>query len=379
MTTGKLLGHSGDQDTFDGYTASYFCLFKYTAEATGTLSEIRIKCSSAANIKVGFYDDSSGEPGSRLGKKDASTTVIAGWNTIALESSVSVTKDTVYWLAFNVDTDSSIRTDYYYTNPRRFKTATYSTFTFPDPAGAGFSGDNTAGALIQGYGVLVISPSGHQQPIAYGTPTVEISGLVISPPGHQVVIAYGTPSLRYPQTVSPPGLAVPIAYGTPSIVVAGAGVIYVPGHQQAIGYGMPTILKYVWHVILDGRYSTETPGVNRAYIIGEDANGNPVYGEAQDSAEIALVGERLDFSSDPAIPTSSQAVDVATAVLSKMRLLGKSGVILIPPNCGQELWDVVQITDSGANQQAVKFRVVGIRFEYQPRQARYQHMLILGA
>ena len=62
-----------------------------------------------------------------------------------------------------------------------------------------------------------------------------------------------------------------------------------------------------------------------------------------------------------------------------MRLSGKRGVILIPPNCGQELFDVVQITDSQGNQSAVKFRVVGIRFEYNPKQARYQHRLILGA
>ena len=165
----------------------------------------------------------------------------------------------------------------------------------------------------------------------------------------------------------------------PSIVVAGEGIIYVPGHQQAIGYGVPTILKYVWHVILDGRYITETPGVNRAYIIGRDQYGNPVYGTAVNTDEVALVGERLDFQPDPAIPTTAQAADVASAVLAKMRLSGKSGVILIPPNCGQELFDVVQISDSGANQSAVNFRVVGIRFEYNPRQARYEHKLILGA
>ena len=137
--------------------------------------------------------------------------------------------------------------------------------------------------------------------------------------------------------------------------------------------GSPTILKYVWHVILDGQYATETPGVNRAYVIGTDANGNPVYGEAIDSTELGLVGERLDFIPDPAIPTTAQAGDVASAVLSKMRLHGKGGVILIPPNCGQELFDVVQISDAGANQSAVTFRVVGIRFEYNPKQARYAH------
>ena len=143
--------------------------------------------------------------------------------------------------------------------------------------------------------------------------------------------------------------------------------------------GSPTILKYVWHVILDGQYAIDTPGVNRAYIIGRDQYDNPVYGTAVDSTELALVGERLDFIPDPAIPTTAQAGDVASAILSKMRLTGKRGVILIPPNCGQELFDVVQLSDSMANQSAVKFRVVGLRFEYNPKQARYEHRLILGA
>jgi hypothetical protein len=138
-------------------------------------------------------------------------------------------------------------------------------------------------------------------------------------------------------------------------------------------------LKYVWHVILDGRYHVESPEANRTFVIGRDVNGSPVWGEAHDSAESALIGERLDFQPDLAIPTTAQAEAVAAAVLSKMRLSKKRGVILIRYNCGQELWDVVQITDAGANQSAVKFRVVGIRFEYHPGQARYQHKLILGA
>jgi hypothetical protein len=134
-----------------------------------------------------------------------------------------------------------------------------------------------------------------------------------------------------------------------------------------------------FHLIWDGQYATETPEVNRAYVIGTDANGNPVYGEAIDTTELGLVGERLDFIPDPAIPTTAQAGDVASAILAKMRLTKARGVILIPPNCGQELFDVVQISDAGANQAAVSFRVVGIRFEYNPKQARYQHKLILGA
>lgn len=140
-------------------------------------------------------------------------------------------------------------------------------------------------------------------------------------------------------------------------------------------FNQPTVPA---HVVLDGQYATETPELNRVFVIGRDSYGNAVYGTAIDSTELALVGERLDFRQDLAIPTEAKAGDVATAVLAKMRLTTKRGVIVIPPNCGHELWDVVMVTDSQANQSAVNFRVIGIRFEYNPAEARYQQQLILG-
>jgi len=203
-----------------------------------------------------------------------------------------------------------------------------------------------------------VYPSSTIQPITYGTPEVSIWGIL-----------------------KPPSIVQQIIIGTPTVeggIPAGL-LIFPPSIVQQISLGSPTLLKFVWHVILDGQYLTATPPTNRAYVIGRDIYGNPVYGTAVDSTELGLVGERLDFQQELAIPTESQAADVANAILSKMRLTGKRGVILIPPNCGQELFDVVQITDAGANQSAIKFRVVGLRFEYSPKQARYQHRLILGA
>jgi hypothetical protein len=204
-----------------------------------------------------------------------------------------------------------------------------------------------------------INPSGIAQAIALGTPMVFFPGLIL-PQGIEQLILVGTPAVWHgippqTQTIIPVGIA------------------------QVIAFGNLTILKHVYHVILDGQYATESPDINRAYVIGRDSSGNPVYGTAVDSTEVGLVGERLDAIQELAIPSSSLAASVASAILAKMRLTGKRGVILIPPNCGQELWDAVQITDAGANQSAVKFRVVGIRFEYNPKQARYQHRLILGA
>jgi hypothetical protein len=380
MTTAKLIG--ADDVSGSNESAGFWLVNRFQAVTTGRITEFRVKAGASSQVKVAIYADSSGSPGARLSYNDTAQNVVAGWNTLSIPS-LDITSGTYYWLAIVTGGAGAGQwKDQGETAVYKYKAITFSTFTFPDPAGTGFSA--TYGRdLVAGWGVLVLSPSGLSQPIAYGTPTVEVGeepvGLTIYPPGLQVVMAYGTPALRYPQTISPSGLNVPIAYGTPSIVIVGEGVIYVPGHQQPIGYGTPIILKYVWHVILDGQYNIESPAVNRAYVIGRDVYDNPVYGEAHDSGESGLLGERLDFQQELAIPTTAQAGDVAAAILSKMRLNKARGVILIPPNCGQELWDVVQITDAGANQSAVKFRVVGIRFEYNPKQARYEHKLILGA
>jgi hypothetical protein len=391
MATARLIGTTTEDTSPQG--ANRVVYDKFTALATGKITELKVYAGESGHVKVAIYADNSGEPGDKINGNDSSQAVVAGWNTLSI-SETAITKDTVYWLAVCTETVASARNNNN-AGVLRYKDVTYSTWTWPASAGTGLS-TSTAEMCYAGWGVLVLSPSGlsqpisygtpklslsiyppgHQQAIAYGTPTVGISGIVISTQGIAVIISYGTPALRYPQTISPPGLSVPIAYGTPSVGIF--GIIRPQGIAVIISYGTPTILKYVWHVILDGQYATETPGVNRAYIIGRDQYGNPVYGTAVDSTELALVGERLDFQPDPAIPTTAQAGDVAAAVLAKMRLSKKRGVILIPYNCGQELFDVVQISDAGANQSAVKFRVVGIRFEYSPKQARYQHRLLLG-
>ena len=134
-----------------------------------------------------------------------------------------------------------------------------------------------------------------------------------------------------------------------------------------------------YHVILDAQYITETPEANRVYVIGSDAEGNPVYGTSHNQDEIDLAGERLDFTLALSIPTSSLAADVADAMLKKHRLTKHRGFITIPPNAGAELWDVIQVTDTPCAQSSSNYRVVAIGFDYHPRQHRYQHKLFLAA
>jgi hypothetical protein len=392
MATGKLFGQ--DDISPSGYgSPDYISTAKFIALATGNVTEFRIKSANNSHVNVGIYADSGGEPGALLNKVDGAS-VVSGWNTIAFPST-SVTKDAAYWLAYICDTSNTIGYQQATSEPKRFKAQAYAG-GLPNPAGTGFT-PTTGNDINAAWGVLVLSPSSISQPLSYGTPKINLSikpsslvqpiaygtpavataALIIYPTSIVQSIAIGTPTLRYPQAISPSSIIQSISVGTPWIGII--GIISPQGIVQPVAIGTPTILKYVWHVILDGQYATETPEKNRLFVIGRDQYGNPVWGEAHDATESALVGERLDFQQELAIPTTAQAGDVASAILSKMRLTGKRGVILIPPNCGQELFDVVELSDAGANQSAVKFRVVGIRFEYNPKQARYQHKLMLGA
>jgi hypothetical protein len=460
MATESLIGNNNVEEGSSLLQRVRYC--RNAATATGNVTEIRVYGHVSGNVKVALYADSSGLPGARLSYNNDSQAIVAGqWNTLSIPS-VGVTQGTYYWLALASDGTAGLRgnsvggTQYY-------KTITYSSYSWPDPADSGLS-SNTWVFSIAGWGLVVgqqtISPSGIEQIVDYGTPqlnfTISPSGIeqlvdygspqlnlilypsgieqlivlgtpavqpgavIIAPSGIEQLVALGTPTVTlmlqfvsptginqetalgtpklgfilYPSGISqaialgapalitrqfifPSGIAQAIVFGTPSIAMYGR--ICPVGIEQVIAIGSPSLLKYVWHIILDGQYITETPGINRAYIIGRDIYGNPVYGTAVDSTELGLVGERLDFQQDPAIPTTAQAGDVASAVLAKMRLTTKRGVILIPPNCGQELFDVVQVTDSLGNQTAIKFRVVGLRFEYSPKQDRYEHRLILGA
>jgi predicted regulator of Ras-like GTPase activity (Roadblock/LC7/MglB family) len=130
------------------------------------------------------------------------------------------------------------------------------------------------------------------------------------------------------------------------------------------------------HVILEAAYFVESPDVNHAYVVGQDAAGVQVSGSAVTQADVDLVGERLDAHHDSSIPTAAVAAAVATALLARARLDGKRAQVTIAPHCGIELWDVVNVTDTVTNQ-AANYRVIGYVMEY--RAGVYKHTLDLCA
>ncbi|GAH64504.1 unnamed protein product, partial [marine sediment metagenome] len=67
------------------------------------------------------------------------------------------------------------------------------------------------------------------------------------------------------------------------------------------------------------------------------------------------------------------------AYLRQAEIESASGAIRIPVNCGQQLYDVIDITDSRAGLSAEKKRVLGLILVYNPRRGEYDERLLLGA
>ena len=115
--------------------------FQNTA-GDGTLTGLEILFDDATpngNVRLGVYEDSSGSPGGLL--LDAGAVAVAdGWVSIS-GLNLSVTLDTYYWLAYNVDSDNGIR--YQSGQPassHHWRVYTYG--TLPDPFGTGSSNNN---------------------------------------------------------------------------------------------------------------------------------------------------------------------------------------------------------------------------------------------
>ena len=62
-----------------------------------------------------------------------------------------------------------------------------------------------------------------------------------------------------------------------------------------------------------------------------------------------------------------------------MSLRAERGNLVIPTNVGQELLDVVEVTDGRCGISAEEYRVLVIQSTYDRRKGRYEQTLTLGA
>ena len=94
------------------------------------------------------------------------------------------------------------------------------------------------------------------------------------------------------------------------------------------------------HALLRGRYVSEAPAANRAQVFGSG-----VFAERLDWPSVEGVYDRLSQVLDANLTTVTQAEERGDAVLRKASLGAQDGEIAAPVNCGQELYDVIAVTD----------------------------------
>jgi hypothetical protein len=127
------------------------------------------------------------------------------------------------------------------------------------------------------------------------------------------------------------------------------------------------------HAIVKAQYFDTPVQLNRMYLIGIDDKGNPLYAEAKNNTAISLYGEKLRIVPEPMVSTRAVGLDVSTNMLNGIRLRDHRGSIHIQPNCGIEMWDVVEIDDETCNQSHTKYRVGGYRLRYEAKSATFLH------
>lgn len=128
------------------------------------------------------------------------------------------------------------------------------------------------------------------------------------------------------------------------------------------------------HAIYSARYAAQAQSSNRAQVYGQG-----VLGEAFAWNEIEAVSDYLRQVHDLNLISAQAVVDRAATELRHQELALNRGHIWVPPNCGQELYDVIEISDARAGLSDALRRVMGIRVEYLPRQGHYRQRLTLGS
>ncbi len=134
------------------------------------------------------------------------------------------------------------------------------------------------------------------------------------------------------------------------------------------------------HPILEGRYQKEVWGFNRVQVEGYDPQtSKPIIVDSFSWPEIAKLHDLLKQVEDSNLDTVQKAGERGEAYLREAEIESISGTILVPVNCGQQLYDVIDITDSRAGLEAEKRRVLGLTIVYNPGQGKYEERLLLGA
>ncbi len=135
----------------------------------------------------------------------------------------------------------------------------------------------------------------------------------------------------------------------------------------------------VEHVILAGRYRQDFMDTNRVQVEGYDTSqGKMIVIDSFNWDEVERLCERMLHVEDRNLNTAAKAYQRGEAILRKAAIGAIRGNITVPVNCGQQLYDVIEITDVNAGLTEIKRRVEGMTLVYQPRRGEYFQRLEIG-
>ena len=145
-----------------------------------------------------------------------------------------------------------------------------------------------------------------------------------------------------------------------------------PGDASQYSYGAT-------HALLEGVYGRKA-SLNHTRVEGYDVvSASAVVVHSFDWESIGATLDRLEMIEDRNLGTVSEAGERGAATIRKAAVDAQYGHLVVPVNCGQQLCDVIDVTDIRAGVIAAKKRVVGIRLVYEPDKGRYLQRLLLAA
>jgi hypothetical protein len=159
-------------------------------------------------------------------------------------------------------------------------------------------------------------------------------------------------------------------------------VVFIEGDSAYVVYPQSTDISIygygIDHMIFEGKYRHAAMVINRIQMEGCDDGGGVILEDTFDWEEIGRGGERFVQISDRNLNTLEKTEQRTEAVLRQTEIEAEMGEILVPVNCGQQMFDVIEITDKTAGMEAVKKRVTGIMLVYRPSRGEYRQRLVLG-
>ena len=133
------------------------------------------------------------------------------------------------------------------------------------------------------------------------------------------------------------------------------------------------------HPILQGKYHSGSWQTNQVRIEGYDTvSGAPIIMDVFSWEQMECFSDRVKQVTNRNIGTVAAGQALAAAYLRKAEIESIRGMIRVPVNCGQQLFDVIDITDSRVGLSGAKRRVMGITISYHPDRGEYEQAIKLG-